>query len=565
MRAISTAPCSLEQPGHGQLAGLTHHLYSPAAASSGGGGAAADAGGSSRGSGPPPEAGSRALHPAALNSLYSMYFCACFVERTWRFGLPLVLAFIPGGFQAIACLGFVAPLACTLAGPAVGRMLDSVYRPLGLGAMLVVQDVSILLSCVALVALGAGAAAGAPVASSPLFGLMVVLAMAEKLASISSELAIERDWVTQLAGKQNVLTLARSNAYLRRTDLCTELVGALVFGWIYSWGGLAASMAFTGVVAAAAVPLQLLFIRRIAELAPSAMLHGRQEPGAGWARVPNWRSFVENARLRKVHAAEAAAKRQPLLVRAREQVAHALDGWKSYFRQPILPSSLTFVLLFFNVVLSPGGLITAFLTLWGFDGRAMAVFRGGCATCGFLGTLVGKRLIQTLGLLRAGAAALLIHACLLGAATVLYCTLLSGPPELGPGGLGGGARQLLMGAGAANWPAPGGVALPVVIFAALVVMSRIGVWSYDMVNSQLFQQTVAPREIASASSAEMALCSFSEVFMLGIAAVTANPRSFPMLVYASFSAILAANLLFRTWARGAQPSVDLAIANAAAT
>jgi iron-regulated transporter 1 len=40
----------------------------------------------------------------------------------------------------------------------------------------------------------------------------------------------------------------------------------------------------------------------------------------------------------------------------------------------------------------------------------------------------------------------------------------------------------------------------------LVVMSRIGVWSYDMVNSQLFQQTVSPREIASASSAEMALC-----------------------------------------------------------
>ena len=48
-----------------------------------------------------------------------MYFCACFVERTWRFGLPLVLAFIPGSFQAIAILGFVAPLACSLAGPAV--------------------------------------------------------------------------------------------------------------------------------------------------------------------------------------------------------------------------------------------------------------------------------------------------------------------------------------------------------------------------------------------------------------------------------------------------------------
>lgn len=48
-----------------------------------------------------------------------MYFCACFVERTWRFGLPLVLAFVEGGFQAIAILGFVAPLACSLLGPAV--------------------------------------------------------------------------------------------------------------------------------------------------------------------------------------------------------------------------------------------------------------------------------------------------------------------------------------------------------------------------------------------------------------------------------------------------------------
>lgn len=134
------------------------------------------------------------------------------------------------------------------------------------------------------------------------------------------------------------------------------------------------------------------------------------------------------------------------------QLAHSLDGWRSYFRQPILPSSLTFVLLFFNVVLSPGwvlparppareqrrsvkdrlctfwraacagfgaakrqqacmrvcmeaskavrpggspgvsarllprapplrrGLITAFLTLWGMDSNAMAIFRGGCAS-----------------------------------------------------------------------------------------------------------------------------------------------------------------------------------------
>lgn len=180
------------------------------------------------------------------------------------------------------------------------------------------------------------------------------------------------------------------------------------------------------------------------------------------------------------------------------------------------------------------------------------------AACGFVGTLVGKRLIQSLGLLRAGGTALAIHATLLCCATGLYYCFLSGPPELGPGS-GGLALE-----SASGWPMLGGVALPVVAFATLVVMSRIGVWSFDMVNSQLFQQTVAPREMASASSAEMALCSFSELLMLGTAALSADPASFTLLVYTSLAAILAANLLFRWWARRAQPAVDGAIANAAA-
>lgn len=149
------------------------------------------------------------------------YFCACFVERTWRFGLPLVLAFMPGGFQAIAILGFVAPLACSLLGPAVrkvvggrgwctqagrpraalrggrttvgccrnlrrppvalscsqmGRLLDNIYRPLGLGTMLVLQDIAILLSALALI-VAAPAPGGPPIVAHPLFGLLVVSAL----------------------------------------------------------------------------------------------------------------------------------------------------------------------------------------------------------------------------------------------------------------------------------------------------------------------------------------------------------------------------------------------------
>ena len=36
------------------------------------------------------------LHPRATNVLYLMYLGTCLVERTWRFALPLVLAFVEG-------------------------------------------------------------------------------------------------------------------------------------------------------------------------------------------------------------------------------------------------------------------------------------------------------------------------------------------------------------------------------------------------------------------------------------------------------------------------------------
>lgn len=150
---------------------------------------------------------------------------------------------------------------------------------------------------------------------------------------------------------------------------------------------------------------------------------------------------------------------------------------------------------------------------------------------GFTGTWVGRKLIQRYGLLQAGKTALAIQAVMLGAATAIYAAFLSGPM---PGRVAAGVA---------------GAALPatVVVFAAAVLVSRVGLWSFDMVNAQLFQQTVSPREVASASSAEMALCSLSELTMLGLAAYVITPESYSLLVYGSLAAVLASNALYSWW------------------
>ena len=56
----------------------------------------------------------------------------------------------------------------------------------------------------------------------------------------------------------------------------------------------------------------------------------------------------------------------------------SLEGWKLYLRQPIFPASAAYIMLFFNAVLGPGSLMTAFLASKGLSGTGSAIFRWCC-------------------------------------------------------------------------------------------------------------------------------------------------------------------------------------------
>ncbi|GAB4814211.1 hypothetical protein N2152v2_001257 [Parachlorella kessleri] len=458
---------------------------------------------------------------------------------------------MPGGFQAVALLGFASPLASSILVPALGQILDRTYRPYGLGAMVALQDLSILASCAALVAATKQTAA-ASLVDSPVFSLLLVLSMVERLSAALSEMLIERDWVPQIAGKHNAQALSSCNANLKRTDLVCELVGSLAFGWVYSQAGMLVSMAMVSLVAVVALSMQFHSIYKIAQQAPGAMVHGREDLKRAlfkpqWKQLlPGHHTLLQQEQQHAQQGRQHGHKAKSVWRRLEEQISHSLDGWKVYLRQPIMPSSIAYVLLFLNVVLSPVGLIFPFLSSWGMGGMASAIFKGGCAVMGFLGTWVGKHMIQTVGLLKAGQNALMLQVLLLTAATALYFGFLSGPPQLGISG------TFLAGGGAAAASTLFGIPLPVVAFAALVVLSRCGVWSYELVNAQLFQQTVPQREMSSASSAEMALCSFAEVSMLGIAAYSADASSFGKLVCGSLGAVVLAAAIYTAWARHAE-------------
>ncbi|GJY42024.1 solute carrier family 40 member 3, chloroplastic [Tanacetum coccineum] len=95
-------------------------------------------------------------------------------------------------------------------------------------------------------------------------------------------------------------------------------------------------------------------------------------------------------------------------------------GWDEYMQQPVLPASLAYVLLCFNVVLAPGGLMTVFLTQHGLSPSLVGGFSCLCAFMGVGATFMSAQMVKKLGILKAGAAGLILQASLLTMAVAVY-------------------------------------------------------------------------------------------------------------------------------------------------
>ena len=435
------------------------------------------------------EEGNPAHRASHLNYLYALYFTACLMERTWRFALPVILSNVAGGYQAVAVLCFVSPVACFIFAPAIGRILDTVDTSYGVWSLLLIQSCSIIFSgCILLHAFEHSLC----ITSGPIFNVIVTLQMLEKLSAVTSEVAIERDWLTQLCGKENTLGLAHGNSMLRRMDLACDFIGTVSYGWIFDLMGCVGSVIYTTSIAILSTPLlyALIYFRIEGGLCSNPQREVRQD-----------------------------------ILKKRSKTLHA---WNEYFfNNPMLPSSIVIVLLYFNVALSPGGLLTAFLTFKGMNGSSLAIFRGSCALMGFVGSYCGKIMIEKFGLLQSGRYALGGLLATLGVSVAIFYFLFF------------------------NMNTKGSLATAPYLFAFVggIVLSRVGLWVFDMVNTQLFQQHAKGTGPSSIASTEMALCSLSEISMLGVAAFLSVPMDsfFAVLVGSSYSAIILGSLLFVFW------------------
>jgi len=202
-----------------------------------------------------------------------------------------------------------------------------------------------------------------------------------------------------------------------------------------------------------------------------------------------------------------------------------LDAWAVFFSHPsgIPLLVLSYSLLYFTVLSPHDVVLTAYLNIQQVSPTSLAVFRAAGALSGVLGMEAFTRLTPRLGLRRLATAHLwLLALSVLTAASSFYAT-----------------------------HAALGLSSPMVAFLSLVVVSRFGLYGFDLANLQLQQLHVDAAHRGAVGAVEESLCSLgtASVFVGALATSTqpAEAHAFDVLVYLSAGFVGAGAVVYTTW------------------
>lgn len=424
--------------------------------------------------------------------LYVQTFLASFGERLWGFAVPMLLATMyPKNMWPAATLAFIETISGFLCGPTVGALLDRSERLVIMRIALIAQNVSIVVASgcfYVLVWLDLGSAESVPYDKwtfwLPMICLYVVAAF-NSIAALADSVSIKKIWVPAICSGNDDL-LRSTNASMRRINLLCEVGAPLAFGSLLS---------FLPQQNAIGVSLLVVVLWNVASFVPELVTLQ-----AIYARVPSLSQPAPNA------------GQSP-----QNRVHEIIRGWRSYSKHPVFLASLAYVLLFVTVLM-PGVLMTSFLIFWKIEQWEIAVFRGLCAITGILATMIATPVMKRVGIVRAGVIFSWFQWAFLVPATVAVFL-----PSFG-------------------------FVWGIYVFMGMVILSRMGLWGFDLVEVHLMQTCVSTTEAGSINSVEYSATQLASMLPYIVGIFSNDPQHFVWLVVGSSLSILCAAILFTVWA-----------------
>ncbi|KAK6288520.1 hypothetical protein POUND7_000061 [Theobroma cacao] len=437
-------------------------------------------------------------HPEGLYAFYASCLAGNLVEQLWNFAWPSAIALLHPSLLPVAVMGFFTKLVIIVGGPLVGKLMDHSPRVPSYIFLNVVQAAAQLLSASMIIhAHMVSPASASSVLRHPWFAVLVLAGAIERLSGVALGVAMERDWVVLLAGINRPIALAQANAVLNRINLLCEIAGTLLFGILLSKYDPVTCLKFAAGLMIGSLPVMISLTWLTNKLSTGVLDRARCSQSccrtSDEGQLPDADNFV-NTGLEAIKL-----------------------GWREYIQQPVLPASLAYVLLYLNVVLTPGSLMTAFLTQRGLNPSVIGSFSGLCAFMGVGATFLSATLVRRFGILKAGAVGLIFQASLLTIAVAVYQS--------------GSLSQKG----------------PLLFFLCLIVLSRFGHMSYDIVGAQILQTGIPSSKANLIGTTEISVASLAESVMLGVAIIANDVSHFGFLAMLSLLSAVGAAWMFCRW------------------
>ncbi|XP_012476506.1 solute carrier family 40 member 3, chloroplastic isoform X1 [Gossypium raimondii] len=437
-------------------------------------------------------------HPEGLYAFYASCLAGNLVEQLWNFAWPSAIALLHPSLLPVAVMGFLTKLVIIIGGPLVGKLMDHSPRVPSYIFLNVVQASAQLLSAAMIIhAHTVSPASTSSILLRPWFAVLVLAGAIERLSGVALGVAMERDWVVLLAGINRPIALAQANAVLNRIDLLCEIAGTSLFGILLSRYDPVTCLKLAASLMVWSLPIMISLTWLTNKLSTGVLDRAKccqaSRRTSDEGPLPDAQNFVSTGL---------------------EAIKH---GWREYIQQPVLPASLAYVLLYFNVVLTPGSLMTAFLTQRGLNPSVIGGFSGLCAFMGVAATFLSASLVRRFGILKAGAVGLTFQALLLTIAVAVYQS--------------GTLSQRS----------------PLLLFLCLIVFSRLGHMSYDIVGAQILQTGIPSSKANLIGTTEISVASLAESLMLGVVILANDVSHFGFLAMLSVLSVVGAAWMFCRW------------------
>jgi iron-regulated transporter 1 len=428
-----------------------------------------------------------------IRKLYISHFLSAWNMRLFEFGAVLFLANVyPDTLLPMSIYALIRALAAVVLSPLVGQYIDKTDRLISIRLSIVGQRSAVILSCLLFwFMLETAHLFGAWVGAVAL-GLLSVLACIEKLCATANTVAVERDWVVVIGGHDES-HLQSMNSQMRRIDLFCKLVGPLAIALIDGFSPRAAVL----------ITLGLNVVSMTAEYGLIARVY----------------RSVPALQERDMSEEDGTRTERTLSAKARSGCFDAGMGLKAYITSAAFLPSFSLSLLYLTVLSFSGQMTTYLLTFPTLTAPIVGGIRT-VATIFELGsTWLAPYLISRIGPTRAGIWCLSWQImCLSAGISTFFYTTESSLPSVS-------------------------------LLITSIVLSRIGLYAFDLVAQLIIQGSIPSNQRNSFSTTEASVQNLFELFTFLTTIIFPRPDQFKIPACVSFGAVCLAGAIYAMYVR----------------